>query len=110
MVQIQFRPAGTTIDVPRGTLLIDAVRRAGLPIASPCGDDLICGRCGVRVLSGQVSREAPVERNLEARVAQVTANASSGHMTSSIREAEQSHYEVCCKCNKKSKQSIQTCR
>ncbi len=67
MVQIQFRPAGTTIDVPRGTLLIDAVRRAGLPIASPCGDDLICGRCGVRVLSGEVSREAPVERDAKAR-------------------------------------------
>ena len=67
MVQIQFRPAGTTIDVPRGTLLIDAVRRAGLPIASPCGDDLICGRCGVRVLSGEVSREAPVERDAKVR-------------------------------------------
>ena len=67
MVQIQFRPAGTTIDVPRGTLLIDAVRRAGLPIASPCGDDLICGRCGVRVLSGEVSREVPVERDAKAR-------------------------------------------
>ncbi len=67
MVQIQFRPAGTTIDVPRGTLLIDAVRRAGLPIASPCGDDLICARCGVRVLSGEVSREAPVERDAKAR-------------------------------------------
>jgi len=67
MVQIQFRPAGTTIDVPRGTLLIDAVRRAGLPIASPCGDELICGRCGVRVLSGQVSREARVEREAKAR-------------------------------------------
>ena len=67
MVQIQFRPAGTTIDVPRGTLLIDAVRRAGLPIASPCGDDLICGRCGVRVLSGEASREVPVERDAKAR-------------------------------------------
>ena len=53
--------------MPRGTLLIDAVRRAGLPIASPCGDELICARCGVTILEGNVSREAPVERDAKRR-------------------------------------------
>ncbi len=64
---IRFRPAERVIDVRRGALLIDAVREAGLPIASPCGDDLVCGKCGVRILSGSVTREAPIERNAKER-------------------------------------------
>ena len=67
MPRIQLRPSGAEIDVPTGTLLIDAIRRAGLPIASPCGDDLICGKCGVEILSGSVTREAPVERDAKLR-------------------------------------------
>jgi len=63
MPKIQFRPNGREIDVKRGTLLIEAIREAGLPIASPCGDDLICGKCGVRIVEGRVGRQAPVERN-----------------------------------------------
>ena len=67
MVQIQFRPAGKTIDVSRGTLLFDAVRRAGMPIASPCGDDLICAKCGVWIHEGRTAREAPVETDAKRR-------------------------------------------
>ena len=67
MPKIQFRPSGAEIDVPRGTRLIEAIRRAGLPIASPCGDELICARCGVYVLRGSVSPEVAVERVTKAR-------------------------------------------
>ncbi len=67
MPKIQLRPGDVSIDVPRGTLLIDAIRQAGLPIASPCGDDLICGKCGVRILSGHVGRQAAVERDAKSR-------------------------------------------
>jgi 2Fe-2S ferredoxin len=67
MPKIQFRPSGREIDVKRGTLLIEAIREAGLPIASPCGDDLICGKCGVRIVEGRVGRQAPVERNAKER-------------------------------------------
>ncbi len=67
MPKIQLRPSDASIDVPLGTLLIDAIRQAGLPIASPCGDDLICGKCGVRILSGRVGREAAVERDAKSR-------------------------------------------
>lgn len=67
MPEIQFRPGGVRLEVEPGTRLIDAIRRAGLPIASPCGDDLICGKCGVRILSGRVTREAAVERDAKAR-------------------------------------------
>lgn len=38
--------------MPTGTTVLEAVRRAGLPIASACDASALCGRCGVRVLSG----------------------------------------------------------
>jgi len=43
------------------------VRDAGLPIARACGDDLVCAKCGVRVLEGTLAREKPVERRAKAR-------------------------------------------
>jgi adenylate cyclase len=67
MPVVRFAPRGSHIDVPRGTRLIDAVRAAGLPIARACGDDLICALCGVRILAGEVGREAAVEREAKAR-------------------------------------------
>ena len=67
MPEIQLRPGGRRIDVAKGTLLIDAIRGAGVPIASPCGDDLICGKCGVRIVEGRVAREAAVERDAKRR-------------------------------------------
>jgi ferredoxin len=64
---VRFLPKGVELEVPKGTRLIDAVREAGLPIARACGDDLVCAKCGVRIVSGRVSREAPVERRAKAR-------------------------------------------
>jgi ferredoxin len=54
--------------VQQGTTLLEAARRVGLPMASACGADGICGRCGVRVLSGaealsaESANEAEVKR------------------------------------------------
>ena len=47
--------------------MIEAIQTAGLPIARACGDDLLCAKCGVRILSGNVSREKPVERSAKSR-------------------------------------------
>jgi ferredoxin len=67
MPTVRFQPKGVELAVAKGTRLIDAVRAAGLPIARACGDELVCARCGVRVLAGRVAREAPVERRAKAR-------------------------------------------
>ncbi len=67
MPLLRLLPSERTVEVRKGTLLIDAIRDAGLPIARACGDDLVCGSCGVRVLEGQVTREAPVERDAKER-------------------------------------------
>ena len=53
--------------LPKGARLIDAVRDAGLPIARACGDDLVCAKCGVRIVAGRVARESAVERRAKAR-------------------------------------------
>ncbi len=63
--QVHFQvssPAGCETDtsknpssatrVPIGSALSDAIAQAGLPLASACGSDGICGRCGVTILVG----------------------------------------------------------
>jgi ferredoxin len=51
-IRIRFEPSGRTVEVESGTTLFDAVIAADLPIASSCGADGMCGRCGLRVMSG----------------------------------------------------------
>lgn len=63
---MRFRPSGKSVRVPIGTTLLEAARQAGLPVASACGPDGLCGRCGMRVLSGAEAL-AP-ESESEARV------------------------------------------
>jgi len=64
MPTVRMLPADVRVEVPRGTRLTDAIRSGGQPIAAPCGDDLICGRCAVRILAGHVTRAAAVEREV----------------------------------------------
>lgn len=48
-----------TARVPSGTRLLEAVQRAGLPIAHACGGGGLCGRCGVQVLAGAEALAPP---------------------------------------------------
>jgi len=57
---IRFLPSGVELSVAPGTPLLDAARRAGLPVASACRASGVCARCGVRV-QGRVAPEEPVE-------------------------------------------------
>ncbi len=67
MPVVRMLPAGIRLEVPRGTRLIDAIRQAGLPIAAPCGDELICAKCGLRIVEGSVDRESEAERTAKER-------------------------------------------
>jgi len=49
---VRFRPSGRSVRVPVGTTLLEAARRADLPVARACGAHGLCGRCGMRVLAG----------------------------------------------------------
>jgi len=66
---IRFQPSGRTLRVARGTTLLDAARGAGLPMASACGAEGLCARCGVRVLAGAdaLSPETEAERRQKRR-------------------------------------------
>ena len=68
-IQVRFPTRGRSICVPSGTLLIDAVRSAELPIASACRADGLCGRCGVSILAGagEVAAESPEESRAKQR-------------------------------------------
>ncbi len=61
-VNIRFSPSGRSVRVPPGTSVLEAIRRAGLPVASACDASGLCGRCAVRVLGEEpLPGEAPDE-------------------------------------------------
>jgi ferredoxin len=62
---IRFQPSGRAVRVAAGSSLLEAARRAGLSIASACGGEALCGRCGVSVLAGESA--LPPEGEPEAR-------------------------------------------
>lgn len=63
---VTLLPTGKAIEVPPGTLLFDAVCRAGLPIASSCSAQAVCGKCVLKVVQGfsHLSEVSSYERKL----------------------------------------------
>jgi uncharacterized 2Fe-2S/4Fe-4S cluster protein (DUF4445 family) len=59
MPKVLFNPSGRAVDVPAGTLLLDAIRRSGIELDSPCGGKGACGKCMVRVESGNFKTDSP---------------------------------------------------
>ena len=41
--------------------LLEATRQAGLPIASACGENGACARCGLQILAGAETLESETE-------------------------------------------------
>ena len=64
--RIRFLPSEKALRVAPVTTLLEAARRAGLPVASACGADGLCARCGMRVLEGADNLSA--EEESETRV------------------------------------------
>jgi uncharacterized 2Fe-2S/4Fe-4S cluster protein (DUF4445 family) len=56
--KVRFDSHPEPIQVPSGTLLVEVARQAGIEIQQPCGGQGRCGRCAVRVESGQVRRRS----------------------------------------------------
>jgi len=61
-------PSGREVRVAAGTTLLEAVREAGLPIATACGAGQLCARCGLEILeggealAGETDREAHIKQ------------------------------------------------
>jgi uncharacterized 2Fe-2S/4Fe-4S cluster protein (DUF4445 family) len=58
MPVIRFEPSGKTVDVPAGTEVLDAARRAGVEVDSPCGGKGTCGKCIVKVVEGETDSDS----------------------------------------------------
>ena len=58
MPLITFLPLGSSIEVPAGTELTEAARKAGVEIESPCGGKGTCGKCIVKIVSGEVDSQS----------------------------------------------------
>jgi len=64
--RVTFEPSAVAVTVPRGTPLLEAVRRAGLSIEALCGGEGTCGRCRVRILEGAAEPTPACRRLLPA--------------------------------------------
>ncbi len=62
---VTFQPTGKTVAVPAGTSLMEAAGQAGLEINQPCGSQGRCGRCAVKVESGEVRRRSTLRLTVE---------------------------------------------
>jgi uncharacterized 2Fe-2S/4Fe-4S cluster protein (DUF4445 family) len=49
---IRFEPSGLKTEVPEGTMLLKAARKAGVYLSSICGGDGYCGKCKLIVEDG----------------------------------------------------------
>jgi uncharacterized 2Fe-2S/4Fe-4S cluster protein (DUF4445 family) len=55
IARIVFNPMDKVVEVKRGTILLDAIREAGIDIRSICGGDGECGTCKVILDKGKVA-------------------------------------------------------
>ncbi len=51
--KVCFEPSGLKTEVPAGTILLEAARKAGVYLSSVCGGDGYCGKCKVIINQGQ---------------------------------------------------------
>jgi uncharacterized 2Fe-2S/4Fe-4S cluster protein (DUF4445 family) len=58
MPEIRFLPSGRAVSAEPGTSLLEAARSAGLELDSPCGGKGTCGKCIVRIASGDADSES----------------------------------------------------
>ena len=64
MVKVTVKPQNVSVDVSKGTLLIEAIRKAIPWFPSPCGGLGICGKCKVRIIKGKLSKPTSNEKLL----------------------------------------------
>jgi adenylate cyclase len=56
-------PSERTLEIEAGEMtLLEATRAAGLPIASACGENGACARCGLEILAGAAALDTESER------------------------------------------------
>ena len=67
---IRFLPSGRSIEIEVEEMtLLEATRQVGLPIASACGENGACARCGLQIIegAGNLAEETDRERLIKER-------------------------------------------
>ena len=49
MLKVTFNEPYSIVDVPAGTSIMDAARKADIPLESPCNQTGVCGKCRVKI-------------------------------------------------------------
>jgi ferredoxin, 2Fe-2S len=62
MPRIRFEPDGNEVEVPAGTTILEAARKAGAQVGSACGGVCACSTCHVYVKEGFDQLSSPNER------------------------------------------------
>jgi 2Fe-2S ferredoxin len=65
-VNVRFVPLDKSADAKANETLLDAARRANVPLGNSCGGIGICARCRVRIVEGAENLSAPT--SVEERV------------------------------------------
>jgi ferredoxin len=65
---VTFTPLGKTATALPNETVLDAARRAGVPLGNSCGGIGICGRCRIRVVGGAEQLSAPTSIELRTLV------------------------------------------
>ncbi len=69
MARVTFQPAGRTVEVATGTLLIDAAEVAGVPLPANCGGVCACTTCHVWVEAGAETLSEAMGLRADSRLA-----------------------------------------
>jgi ferredoxin len=59
VARVSFVPIDRHADTKPDETVLDAARRAGVPLGNSCGAVGICGRCRVRIVDGAANLSAP---------------------------------------------------
>lgn len=89
---VSILPAERDVGVPTGTLLSEAIGKAGLEIQQPCGGQGRCGRCAVIVEEDGVRRRSTIRlsaKDLEAGFALACQSVVEGDVRLTIPPQEQ---------------------
>jgi ferredoxin len=63
--EIRFLPSGRSIEISSLEMtLLEATRQVGLPIASACGENGACARCGLQIIEGAANLAAETTREM----------------------------------------------
>lgn len=63
-MRVAFTPLGTSAEARPNETILDAARRAGVPIGNSCGGVGVCARCRVRVVAGAENLSPPTSIEL----------------------------------------------